>query len=73
MPDVPARPPPRPRAGQVLPGARLPADGEVAEGRSFVDESLITGERRAEGLRGGGGRRRHLRLPHCSCVPWPAL
>ena len=29
---------------KVLPGARLPADGTVAEGRSFVDESMITGE-----------------------------
>ncbi|KAL4443875.1 hypothetical protein ABPG75_011612 [Micractinium tetrahymenae] len=29
---------------KVLPGARLPADGTVVEGRSFVDESMITGE-----------------------------
>ncbi|MBL8520358.1 MAG: copper-translocating P-type ATPase [Betaproteobacteria bacterium] len=29
---------------RVLPGASVPADGEVAEGASAVDESLITGE-----------------------------
>ncbi|KAL4853273.1 Copper-transporting ATPase HMA5 [Chlorella vulgaris] len=29
---------------KVLPGARLPADGTVVHGRSFVDESMITGE-----------------------------
>jgi Cu+-exporting ATPase len=29
---------------KVLPGCRLPADGEVVEGRSFVDESMVTGE-----------------------------
>ncbi len=28
---------------KVLPGARLPADGEVTAGRSHVDESMITG------------------------------
>lgn len=28
---------------RVLPGARLPADGEVVAGRSHVDESMITG------------------------------
>ncbi|MCK8115067.1 heavy metal translocating P-type ATPase [Anaerosoma tenue] len=30
----------------VRPGARIPADGEVAEGESSVDESMITGESR---------------------------
>lgn len=29
---------------QVLPGARVPADGEVMTGESYVDEALITGE-----------------------------
>ena len=29
---------------QVLPGSRLPADGEVTAGHSFVDESMLTGE-----------------------------
>ncbi|MCW5625885.1 MAG: copper-translocating P-type ATPase [Burkholderiales bacterium] len=37
----------RVRAGHdivVLPGERIPADGEIAEGSSHVDESLLTGE-----------------------------
>lgn len=28
----------------VRPGERVPADGEVTEGRSYVDESMLTGE-----------------------------
>lgn len=30
--------------GQVLPGAKIPADGVVAWGESAVDESALTGE-----------------------------
>ncbi|KAL4446311.1 hypothetical protein ABPG77_003118 [Micractinium sp. CCAP 211/92] len=29
---------------KVLPGARIPTDGEVVEGTSYVDESMLTGE-----------------------------
>ncbi|MDR3006042.1 MAG: heavy metal translocating P-type ATPase [Acidovorax sp.] len=29
---------------EVRPGERIPVDGEVVEGRSFVDESMISGE-----------------------------
>ena len=29
---------------QVMPGARIPADGVVVAGRSHVDESMLTGE-----------------------------
>lgn len=31
---------------KVLPGARVPADGEVQQGVSYVDEAMLTGESR---------------------------
>ncbi|WP_164198021.1 heavy metal translocating P-type ATPase [Stenotrophomonas maltophilia] len=44
---------------EVRPGERVPVDGEVTEGRSFVDESMITGEpipvEKAEGTTVVGG------------------
>lgn len=55
--------PGRVSAVKVLPGARIPTDGEVVEGTSYVDESMLTGEsgalpaderRRRSGGMGGG-------------------
>ena len=44
---------------EVRPGERIPVDGEVIEGESYVDESMITGEpipaRKAEGASLVGG------------------
>jgi len=44
---------------QVRPGERIPVDGEVTEGTSFVDESMITGEpvpvEKSPGARAVGG------------------
>ena len=44
---------------QVRPGERVPVDGEVIEGRSYVDESMITGEplpvQKGVGSQVGGG------------------
>ena len=44
---------------RIRPGGRLPVDGEVAEGESHVDESMLTGEplpvRRASGDKVYGG------------------
>ncbi len=37
----------------VRPGARVPADGTVTDGRAEVDESMITGESRAVGKAAG--------------------
>ena len=42
-------------APQVLSGARVPADGEVVEGRSHVDESMVTGESKPATKRPGDG------------------
>jgi Cu2+-exporting ATPase len=44
------------RVGDVVlvrPGARVPADGQVVEGRADVDESMITGESREVGKEPG--------------------
>ncbi|HXO19768.1 MAG TPA: HAD-IC family P-type ATPase, partial [Thermoanaerobaculia bacterium] len=38
---------------RIGPGERFPVDGEVVEGRSAVDESLVTGESRLVGKRAG--------------------
>jgi Cu+-exporting ATPase len=38
---------------RVRPGDKLPLDGEVLEGRSFVDESLVTGEPEPVGKQAG--------------------
>ncbi|MGH2685839.1 MAG: heavy metal translocating P-type ATPase, partial [Actinomycetota bacterium] len=39
----------------VRPGARVPADGEVVEGESHVNESMLTGESNPVGKREGDG------------------
>lgn len=36
---------------QVLPGARIPTDGEVLEGVSYMDESMLTGESGRDNLK----------------------
>ncbi len=38
---------------EIVPGARIPLDGEVVEGTSEVDESLVTGEARPIGKEPG--------------------
>jgi cation transport ATPase len=55
---------------EVRPGERIPVDGEVVEGRSYVDESMISGEpcrSRSRGRRSGG---RHGQPEgRAGCVP----
>lgn len=44
------------KAGDILlirPGARVPADGEIIEGESDIDESLVTGESKPVGKKAG--------------------
>jgi len=38
---------------RVRPGERIPVDGEVIDGKSFVDESMVTGESNPVGKTGG--------------------
>ena len=38
---------------QVVAGAKIPADGTVVEGRSYVDESMVTGESKPATKRAG--------------------
>ena len=40
-------------AAQVVAGAKIPADGRVVEGRSYVDESMVTGESKPATKRAG--------------------
>ncbi|HEU5283760.1 MAG TPA: HAD-IC family P-type ATPase, partial [Burkholderiales bacterium] len=53
----------------VRPGQRIPADGEVVEGRSAVDESMLTGEsmpvEKASGAAVIGGTLNRSGLLHC--------
>jgi Cu2+-exporting ATPase len=62
---------------QVLPGAVIPADGRIVEGRSSVDESLLTGEYLPNAPGGRAGHRRHAerrkRADRGSRSPGPGL
>ena len=40
-------------AAKVVAGAKIPADGRVVEGRSYVDESMVTGESKPATKRAG--------------------
>jgi magnesium-transporting ATPase (P-type) len=70
-------------AVQVLPGARIPTDGTVVHGESYVDEAMLTGEsspvRKVEGAEVVGGTVNVggpliIRAARCApAAPWRAL
>jgi Cu+-exporting ATPase len=69
---------------RVRPGEKIPVDGVVVEGRSHVDESMVTGEpmcalpRKPEGIRSGMGEPPYQRASQptpprwCARAPMPS-